>query len=68
MSNTPPSFPDKEQGEMEIKNLGDAVEVGSFIGGSFPEPLASGLPEGNCIEYLVWRFLWIKTYEQHPGG
>ena len=33
-------FPMRLPGPWEIKSLGDLVEVGSFMGGSFPEPLA----------------------------
>ena len=33
-------FPMRLPGPWEIKSLGDLIEVGSFMGGSFPEPLA----------------------------
>jgi len=33
-------FPMRLPGPWEIKSFGDLIEVGSFIGGSFPEPLA----------------------------
>ena len=33
-------FPMRLPGPWEIKSIGDLIEVGSFMGGSFPEPLA----------------------------
>jgi glycosyltransferase involved in cell wall biosynthesis len=33
-------FPMRIPGPWEIKSMGDLIEVGSFMGGSFPEPLA----------------------------
>jgi glycosyltransferase involved in cell wall biosynthesis len=33
-------FPMRIPGPWEIKSIGDLIEVGSFMGGSFPEPLA----------------------------
>lgn len=33
-------YPMRLPGPWEVKTLGDLVEVGSFMGGSFPEPLA----------------------------
>ena len=39
----------------EIKNLGDAIEVGSFMAGSFPEPLA--------FSFRAWQHLRTRVNE-----
>jgi glycosyltransferase involved in cell wall biosynthesis len=39
----------------EIKNLGDAIEVGSFMAGSFPEPLA--------FSFRAWQHLRSRVNE-----
>lgn len=65
------AFPMRLPGPWEVKTLGDLVEVGSFMAGSFPEPLAFSVrawqhlrhrvndfdivQDNQCLGYGLWQ-------------
>jgi glycosyltransferase involved in cell wall biosynthesis len=49
------AFPMRMPMPWEIKSLGDAIEVGTFISGSFPEPLA--------FSFRAWQHLRSRVNE-----
>jgi len=49
-------FPMRMPGVWEIKSLGDVVEVGAFITGTFPEPLAFSVRAAQYLRHRVHEF------------
>lgn len=49
-------FPMRMPGVWELKNWKDAVEVASFMGGNFPEPLAFSLRAWDHLKHRVGEF------------
>ncbi len=49
-------FPMRMPGVWELKTLGDWVEVGAFMGGTFPEPLAFSVRAAQYLRTRVSQF------------